>query len=131
MKNTKAAQNYLAKAAQKFLNSIGAEKYLNYDGMAVRYLVDKRTIMRRVALGLLPQPMYFGTKYPRWSLSELDENDRKLASVRLANVAAIAATKAKKAKAAKKKAAKPKSPAPAEKPARKHTAAAEQNEVNF
>jgi hypothetical protein len=108
-------------------------KYLTTKQVAERYSIDPRSVQRRVKDGLLPPPKYFGTRFPRWSIAELDENDRLLAYVRHPNPGALAAAKVnaiKKAerKAAKKKAAKPKSPAPAEKPARKHTAAAEQHE---
>jgi hypothetical protein len=127
MKNTKATESALEKAAQKYLNSQGAKKYLNYDGMEARYLVNRRTIQRRVIDGLLPQPKFFGSKHPRWDLDELDASDRKLASVRLANAAVIAAAKANAIKSAERKAAKKKAPAPAEKP-RKHAAAVEQHE---
>jgi len=106
-----------------------AEKYLDSDGMAVRYVVDKRSVLRRVKQGLLPKPYYFGTRFPRWSIEELDANDRRLAFERVPNVGAIAATKAN--------ADKPKPPAPAEKPAaekppprggpRKHAAASPEN----
>ena len=99
-------------------------KYLNTEGVAVRYLIDKRSVQRRVKLGLLPPPYYFGTRFPRWSIEELDENDKKLAYSRHPNVGAIAATKAEA------DAAKP--PAPAEKPRprgkpRKRAAASPEN----
>jgi hypothetical protein len=75
-----------------------------------------------VAEQLLPKPYYFGTRFPRWDIAELDENDRKLASVRVPNVGALAAAKAKADKKAERKAAKPK---PAEKkPARPRKARA-------
>jgi hypothetical protein len=109
--------------------------YLTTKEVATRYGIDPRSVQRRVTEGLLPEPKYFGTRFPRWSIAELDENDRKYASVRVENVGAIAALAAKKDKAAKKaerKAAKTKTPAPAEKPARKHAAAVEQHEeINF
>jgi hypothetical protein len=104
-------------------------KYLTTKDVAARYSIDPRSVQRRVKDGLLPPPKYFATRFPRWDIAELDENDRKLASVRVPNVGAIAATKAN--------AAKPKPPAPAEKPAaekprprggpRKHLAASPEN----
>jgi len=104
-------------------------KYLTTKQVAERYSIDPRSVPRRVAEQLLPKPYYFGTRFPRWDIAELDENDQKLASVRVPNVGAIAATKAY--------AAKPKLPAPAEKPAaekprprggpRKHAAASPEN----
>ena len=97
-------------------------------GVAARYMIDVRTVPRRVAQGLLPKPRYYGTRHPRWLISELDENDQRLAYVRQPNAGALAMAKANAAKKAERKAAKPKSPAPAEKPARKHTAAVEQHE---
>jgi hypothetical protein len=101
--------------------------YLTTKEVAMRYGIDPRSVQRRVKEKLLPEPKYFGTRFPRWSISELDENDRKYASVRVENVGAIAALAAKKKKAAKKK-----PPAPAEKPARKHAAAVEpREEINF
>ena len=95
--------------------------YLTTKEVATRYGIDPRSVQRRVKDGLLPEPKYFGTRFPRWSIAELDENDRKYASVRVENVGAIAALAAKK-----------KPPAPAEKPARKHAAAVEpREEINF
>src|SRR6516164_3661168 len=104
-------------------------KYLTTKQVAERYSIDPRSVPRRVAEQLLPKPYYFGTRFPRWDIAELDENDRKLASARVPNVGAIAATKAY--------AAKSKLPAPAEKPAaekprprggpRKHAAASPEN----
>jgi hypothetical protein len=103
------------------------KKYEDYAGMEVRYLVDQRTIMRRVKQGILPKPKYFGTRFPRWSIEELDENDQRLAAVRVANHGALAAAEAKAAKKAERKAVKPKIIPAAEKPARqrgrKHAAA--------
>jgi len=84
--------------------------YLTTKEVATRYGIDPRSVQRRVKEGLLPEPKYFGTRFPRWSIAELDENDRKYASVRVENVGAIAALAAKKDKAAK--------PKLAEKPAR-------------
>jgi hypothetical protein len=107
---------------KKNTGGVGAEKYLDFDGMAVRYVCDKRTIYRRIKLGILPRPHYHGTRFPRWDIAELDANDRRLAYERVPNVAVIAAIKAKKAKAAEK------AKKPAKKPARKHTAAVEQHE---
>ena len=109
-------------------NTESVEKYLDSDGMAVRYVIDKRSVLRRVKMGLLPKPYYFGTRFPRWSIQECDANDRRLAFERVPNVGVLAATKVNAAKKAEKKAAKLKSPAPAEKPARKHAAAVEQHE---
>jgi hypothetical protein len=97
-------------------------KYLTTKQVAERYSIDPRSVPRRVAEQLLPKPYYFGTRFPRWDIAELDENDRKLASVRVPNVGALAAAKAKADKKAERKAAKPK---PAEKkPARPRTACA-------
>ena len=96
-------------------------KYLTTKQVAERYSIDPRSVQRRVKDGLLPPPKYFATRFPRWDIAELDENDRELASVRVPNVGAIAATAAKAAAAkpvedkteaqaevAKAKAAKPK-----------------------
>jgi hypothetical protein len=99
-------------------------KYLTTKQVAERYSIDPRSVQRRAKDGLLPPPKYFATRFPRWDIAELDENDRKLASVRVPNVGAIAATKAN--------AAKPKPPALAEKPRprrgpRKHSAASRKN----
>ena len=105
------------------------KKYLTTKQVAERYAIDPRSVQRRVKMGLLPPPKYFSTRFPRWLLSELDESDERLASVRVPNVGAIAAAKANAAKA--------KPPAPAEKPAaekprppagpRKHAAASSAN----
>ena len=73
-------------------------KYLTTKQVAERYSIDPRSVPRRVAEQLLPKPYYFGTRFPRWDIAELDENDRKLASVRVPNVGALAAAKAKAAK---------------------------------
>jgi hypothetical protein len=73
--------------------------YLSTKEVATRYGIDPRSVQRRVKEGLLPPPKYFGTRFPRWSIAELDENDRKYASVRVENVGAIAALAAKKEKA--------------------------------
>jgi hypothetical protein len=103
--------------------------YLTTKEVATRYGIDPRSVQRRVKDGLLPPPKYFGTRFPRWSIAELDENDRKYASVRVENVGALAAIAAAKAKAeAANKAGVPASkPSAAEKPARcrprKHAAA--------
>jgi hypothetical protein len=108
--------------------------YLTMKEVALRYGVDVRSIQRRVKLGILPSPKFFGTRFPRWSIEELDQNDRKYASVRVENVGAIAALAAKKVKAAKKaerKAAKKNPPAPTEKPARKRADAAQNEELNL
>jgi hypothetical protein len=83
-------------------------KYLTTKQVAERYSIDPRSVQRRVRDGLLPPPKYFATRFPRWDIAELDENDKKLASVRVPNVGAIAAAKANAAK-----------PKPAEKPARR------------
>ena len=101
-------------------------KYLTTKQVAERYSIDPRSVQRRVKDGLLPPPKYFATRFPRWDIADLDENDRKLASVRVPNVGAIKAN-----------AAKPKPPTPAEKPAaekprppagpRKHAAASSAN----
>jgi len=96
-------------------------KYLTTKQVAERYSIDPRSVQRRVKDGLLPPPKYFATRFPRWDIADLDENDRKLASVRVPNVGAIKAN-----------AAKPKPPAPAEKPRprggpRKHAAASPEN----
>ena len=119
--------------------------YLSTREVALRYGVDVRSVQRRVKLGILPPPVYLGTRFPRWSVQSLDENDRKYASVRHPNPGVLAAAKAnaiKKAEATKNEAtkneaAKPKPPAPAEKPAaekprprggpRKHAAASPEN----
>jgi hypothetical protein len=105
-------------------------KYLTTKDVAARYSIDPRSVQRRVKMGLLPPPKYFATRFPRWSIEELDENDRKFASVRVPNVGALAATKAK---AAKKAEAKPAKPKPAEKLARRRPrrerAAASTNEI--
>ena len=98
--------------------------YLTTKEVAVRYSIDPRSVQRRVKEHLLPPPYYFGTRFPRWSIEELDENDKKLAYSRHPNVGAIAATKAEA------DAAKP--PAPAEKPRprgkpRKRAAASPEN----
>jgi hypothetical protein len=85
---------------------IANTKYLTTKQVAERYSIDPRSVQRRVKMELLPLPKYFATRFPRWDIVELDENDRKLASVRVPNVGAIKAN-----------AAKPKPPAPAEKPA--------------
>jgi hypothetical protein len=94
--------------------------YLTTKEVATRYGIDPRSVQRRVKEQLLPPPYYFGTRFPRWSIEELDENDKKLAYSRHPNVGAVAATKAEA------DVAKP--PAPAEKPRprgkpRKHAAA--------
>jgi predicted DNA-binding transcriptional regulator AlpA len=101
-------------------------KYLTTKQVAERYSIDPRSVQRRVKEGRLPPPVYLGTRFPRWDIAELDENDKKLASVRVPNVGAIAAAKANAAK-----------PKPAEKPARhrprkEHAAASteQQNEMN-
>ena len=98
-------------------------------GVAARYGIDVRTVPRRVAQGLLPKPRYYGTRHPRWLISELDANDQRLAYVRQPNAGVLAMAKVNAAKKAKaeRKAAKKKPPAPAEKP-RKHAAAVEQHE---
>jgi hypothetical protein len=75
-------------------------KYLTTKQVAERYAIDPRSVPRRVAEQLLPKPYYFGTRFPRWDIAELDENDRKLASVR-------AERKAAKPKPAEKKPARP------------------------
>jgi hypothetical protein len=95
--------------------------YLTTKEVATRYGIDPRSVQRRVKEQLLPKPYYFGTRFPRWSIEELDENDRRLAYSRHPNIGAVA-TKANA------EAAKPKPPARAEKPRppggpRKHAAA--------
>ena len=89
-------------------------KYLTTKQVAERYAIDPRSVPRRVAEQLLPKPYYFGTRFPRWDIAELDENDRKLASVRVANVGALAALAAKKDKAAAAKPVEDKTEAQAE-----------------
>ena len=88
--------------------------YLTTKEVATRYGIDPRSVQRRVKEGLLPEPKYFGTRFPRWSIAELDENDRKYASVRVENVGAIAALAAKKDKAAAAKPVEDKTEAQAE-----------------
>ena len=95
-------------------NTESAEKYLDSDGMAVRYVIDKRSVLRRVKMGLLPKPYYFGTRFPRWSIQECDANDRRLAFERVPNVGALAALAAKKDKAAAAKPVEDKTEAQAE-----------------
>jgi predicted DNA-binding transcriptional regulator AlpA len=95
--------------------------YLTSKEVALRYGIDVRSIYRRVKLGILPPPVYLGTRFPRWSIQSLDQSDRKYASVRVEHGGTLAMAKIN---AAKKKAAK-------KKPARKQAAAVEQNEVNF
>ena len=68
-------------------------------------------MQRRVKLGLLPEPQYFGTRFPRWDLALLEANDKRIANRRLPNVGALAAAKAHADKKAGKKADKPKPPA--------------------
>jgi hypothetical protein len=53
--------------------------YLTTKEVATRYGIDPRSVQRRVKEQLLPKPYYFGTRFPRWSIEELDENDRRLA----------------------------------------------------
>jgi hypothetical protein len=70
--------------------------YLTTKEVAMRYGIDPRSVQRRVKLGLLPPAVYLGTRFPRWHLTTLEENERRLASVRVANagVVAIAAKRA-------------------------------------
>jgi len=89
-------------------------KYLTTKQVAERYSIDPRSVQRRAKDGLLPPPKYFATRFPRWDIAELDENDRKLASVRVANVGALAALAAKKDKAAAAKPVEDKTEAQAE-----------------
>jgi hypothetical protein len=88
--------------------------YLTTKEVAVRYGIDPRSVQRRVKEGLLPEPKYFGTRFPRWNIAELDENDRKYASVRVENVGAIAALAAKRDNAAAAKPVEDKTEAQAE-----------------
>jgi predicted DNA-binding transcriptional regulator AlpA len=62
--------------------AIANVRYLTTKEVAMRYGVDVRSVQRRAKEGLLPPPYYFGTRFPRWSASELDENDRRLAFLR-------------------------------------------------
>jgi hypothetical protein len=88
--------------------------YMTTKEVATRYGIDPRSVQRRVKMGILPLPVYLGTRYPRWSISSLDANDRKYASVRVENVGAIAALAAKKEKAAAAKPVEDKTEAQAE-----------------
>jgi hypothetical protein len=81
------------------LMKVVSAKYLNTEGVAVRYLIDKRSVQRRVKLGLLPPPYYFGTRFPRWGIEELDANDRRIAALRVPNLGAIAAAEKRTAAA--------------------------------
>jgi hypothetical protein len=92
----------------------------DYRGMELRYLVDQRTIQRRVRDGLLPKPRFYGSRFPRWLISELDANDRRLAFSRTPDTGALAAAAKRAGKPAKKPAKKkPTKKPPAHKPARK------------
>jgi hypothetical protein len=99
------------------MKHVPEEKYDDTFGVAARYKINPRSVMRRSKQGLLPKPYYFGTRHPRWSIAELDENDRLLAYVRHPNLGALAAAKVNATK--KTEAAKPAKPKPAEKPARR------------
>ena len=74
-------------------------KYLNTKDVAARYRIDPRSVQRRVKEGLLPPPYYFGTRFPRWEITELDTHDRRMAMARVPNRGALAAAKAKAAAA--------------------------------
>ena len=45
---------------------------LNRRDAARRYGVSLRTFQRRVAEGVLPQPVFLGDRSPRWRIADLD-----------------------------------------------------------
>ena len=111
--------NYFANVEWHAAAIGAAVKYLDMQSVAERYAINVRSVLRRVREGLLPKPKYFGTRFPRWDIAELDENDRRLAAVRITNpgvIAAIAAAKKKRAAEAKAAKSSESEPKPAARP---------------
>jgi hypothetical protein len=92
--------SFLASNVEWHAAAIAAIKYLNTKDVATRYRIDPRSVQRRVKELLLPPPVYLGTRYPRWSLEELDAHDRKIAMLRVPNRGALAAAAKRAAKSA-------------------------------
>ncbi len=60
------------------------KQYLRKKHLAERYQTTQRTIERRVSLGLLPQPEYFGGRFPLWDPEILEQHERQLIGRRMA-----------------------------------------------
>jgi predicted DNA-binding transcriptional regulator AlpA len=52
-------------------------RYLTKRQVADRYSTTTRSVERKAAQGILPQPYYFGSRFPRWREDELDAADRR------------------------------------------------------
>jgi predicted DNA-binding transcriptional regulator AlpA len=53
-----------------------ARRFLRKKKVAERYDTTERSIERKVEQGILPEPYYFGSRFPRWAEDELDAADR-------------------------------------------------------
>ncbi len=60
------------------------KQFLRRKNLAERYQVTERTIERRVELGLLPRPEYFGGRFPLWDPEIIEQHERQLISRRAA-----------------------------------------------
>ncbi len=60
------------------------KQFLRKRHLAERYQTTQRTIERRVSLGLLPRPEYFGGRFPLWDPEILEQHERRLIGRRLA-----------------------------------------------
>ena len=54
------------------------KQFLRKRHLAERYQTTQRTIERRVELGLLPRPEYFGGRFPLWDPEILEQHERQL-----------------------------------------------------
>jgi hypothetical protein len=83
--------SFIASHVEWHAATIAAIKYLSTKDVAARYSIDPRSVQRRVKMNILPEPVYLGTRFPRWDITALDKNDRRIAALRVPNVGAIAA----------------------------------------